>query len=45
MRAPFKLTKSGCAPLLAALLFVTQCANATGYFAAVGGESLRSLSQ
>ena len=37
MRAPFKLTKGVRAPLLAALLFLTQCANAAGYFAAVGG--------
>ena len=45
MRAPFTLTKSARAPLLVALLFLTQCANAAGYFAAVGGESLRSFSQ
>jgi glycosyltransferase involved in cell wall biosynthesis len=45
MRAPFKLIKSDRAPLLAALLFLTQCANAAGYFASVGGESLRSFSK
>ena len=42
MRAPFKLTKSPHAPLLAALLFLTQCANAAGYFAAAGGRIGRS---
>ena len=45
MHAPFKLIKSARAPLLAALLFLTQCANAAGYFASVGGESLRSFSK
>lgn len=43
MRAPFKLTKGPGAPLLAALLFLTQCANAAGYFAAAGVKSGRSL--
>jgi len=38
MCAPFNLTKSIRAPLLAALLFLTQCANAAGYFAAMGGR-------
>jgi GT2 family glycosyltransferase len=45
MRAPFKLTEGARAPLLAALLFLTQCANAAGYFTAVGRRNGRSLSQ
>ncbi len=45
MRTPFKLTKGARAPLLAALLFLTQFANAAGYFAAVGGRIGRSLGQ
>ena len=42
MHTPFKLTKGPRAPLLAALLFLTQCANAAGYFAAAGGRIGRS---
>ena len=43
MRAPFCLKKDPRAPLLAALLFLTQCANAAGYFAAAGGRFARSF--
>ena len=42
MCAPFKLAKGARAPLLAVLLFLTQCANAAGYFAAAGEKSRRS---
>jgi len=45
MCAPFRLTKGPRAPLLAALLFLTQCANAAGYFAAGGGRIGRSPGQ
>ena len=45
MCAPFKLAIGARAPLLAALLFLTQCANAAGYVAAAGGASTRSLAQ
>jgi len=41
MLNPFKLAKGSRAPLLAALLFLTQCANAAGYFTAVGGRISR----
>jgi cellulose synthase/poly-beta-1,6-N-acetylglucosamine synthase-like glycosyltransferase len=39
MHTPFKLTKGPRAPLLAALLFLTQCANAAGYFVVLGGRN------
>lgn len=42
IRAPFKLAKGVRAPLLAALLVLTQCANAAGYFAAAGRAGARS---
>jgi GT2 family glycosyltransferase len=45
MSAPFKPAKDPRAPLLAALLFLTQCANAAGYFAAARGTSAQSLVQ
>ena len=45
IRAPFRLAKSAHAPLLAALLFLTQCANAAGYFSSAGGRNLRALSK